>query len=109
MAHIDMEDAEGRKLAKVIDHWGDWLLIFEGGDVVVLVAQSGDCGDDPAVVKGDFFLPNWLPYDGELLRHGVVTQDELDKCRAKQKLRKERDLAEKIAEVERLKREIEGV
>ena len=109
MAHIDLEDAEGRKLAKVIDHWGDWLLIFEGGDVVVLVAQSGDCGDDPSVVEGDFHLAAWLRYSDLLIEHGVASEEQVDTAKHGKLVAKKKLLEDKIAEVERLKREIEGV
>ena len=109
MADIELEDAGGRKLEKVIEHWGEYLFIFEGGDTTVLTASGGDCGDEASVIEWSFVLEDWLRYDGELLRYGVVTQEQVDECRTKQKLARERDLAAKIAEVERLKREIEGV
>ena len=107
MANITFKGAEGRKLVKVIDNWGEYLLIFEGGDVVVLAAQGGDCGDEPAVAEDDFFLDNWLRYADELIEHGVATQGQIAAINESKIQLKRKELEAKRLEVERLERELE--
>ena len=109
MANIDFEDAEGRKLVKAIDNWGEYLLIFEGGDTVVLTAQEGSWhDDDPSVVEDSFDLGSWLHYADELIEHGVATEADVDAAKQVKVADKQKILEAKIAEVERLRREIEG-
>ena len=107
MQNIDIEDAEGKKLIKAIENWGEYLLIFDGGEVVVLAAQGGDCGDDPAVVEDDFFLSNWLRYADELIEHGVATQEQIAAINESKIQLKRKELEAKRLEVERLERELE--
>ena len=108
MANIDLEVAEGKKLITSIENWGEYLLIFEGGEVVVLSAQGGDYDDDPAVVEDEFFLSNWLRYADLLIEHGVVTQEQVSADKEKKIESKRKELEAKRLEVERLERELSG-
>ena len=108
MANINIEDAEDRKLIKaIVDNWGEYLLIFEGGDTVVLAAQQSCCDDEASVVEDSFHLGSWLRYADELIQHGVATEAEVDAAKQAKLTSKQKILEDKIAEVERLKREIE--
>lgn len=103
---IDLEDAVGKRLDAVIsDYSGMLLLVFEGGDPVVLEADTS-WDDEPTIEEKELHLSQWINHAKELIEHGVITQDEVDKelDRQRQDLLKRLDWKRK--EVEHLERQV---
>ena len=106
--NIDLESAVDKKLIGLVDNWGEYILVFEDSEFVVLSAQGGDCDEDPCVIEDTFHLSCWMSRRDELVDLGVVSLEQVEQERKSQREKKERQLRDKKAEVERLERELEG-
>lgn len=106
---IDLDDAVGKKLLATFENWGDLLLVFEGPEVVCLMAQQASWADDEATIEmDDFRLSTWIRFADDLVKFGVVTQAEVDGVNNAKLEAKRKDLEAMKAEVARLERELGG-
>ena len=103
------DDVLGKELLATFDDTGEkTLIVFEGPEVVVLEAREIWTGEAPTIDYAAFYLYTWLEHADELLRLGVVTQQEVDDCKEERRKSKEQQIEWKRYELEQLQKELEA-
>ena len=96
---IDLDDAVGKELLATFENWGDLLLVFEGPEVVCLMAHQASWADDEAAIEMEVFcLSTWIRFADDLVKLGVVTQAEVDGVNNAKLEAKRKDLEAKKAD-----------
>jgi hypothetical protein len=104
---VDIEEMEGKTIAKVFtDYCDELLIVFTDNNFALVYGYS--VHDETTIENGDFRLSNWAKHADELLALGIVNQSQYDKHKADTEHYSRQAVAARRAEYERLKAEFEN-